>query len=440
MKNDLGSASIGRLFRIYVIPSIIVVIATNTASLVDSLFIGQYVGGEGIAAITVVWPIIGVIMSVAPMIGVGGSTLAGIHKGRNENKTANNYFNLTFFLVLIFGLVFSVLIVLFSEPIMNLFSVEGLVKQYATEYLTYVGLFSITFLIPMSFVPFLKLDGKPMLVVKITIVGVIINIFLDYLFIVKFGMGIKGAAIATGISQLVPSIIFIYILAKSKYWTLKLPVFIKADIIAMIYNGSSEMFGIVAFSISSMIYNSLILYHIGDIGLSAYGIALQVVYLGEMLFIGIAQGMQTPISFNYGASKSRRVKKLLYSSLFVSFIIGIMISVTLWFFGQDISLLFVSDANTISLTVFIFKFYSIAFLFVGLNTIISSYYTAINKPFISMVLALSTVVSMLISMLILPFVFTEYGIWMPIIAAEVISIFFGVYNLIKSGREQISLE
>ena len=292
----------------------------------------------------------------------------------------------------------------------------------------------------MSFVPFLKLDGKPMLVVKITIVGVIINIFLDYLFIVKFGMGIKGAAIATGISQLVPSIIFIYILAKSKYWTLKLPVFIKADIIAMIYNGSSEMFGIVAFSISSMIYNSLILYHIGDIGLSAYGIALQVVYLGEMLFIGIAQGMQTPISFNYGASKSRRVKKLLYSSLFVSFIIGIMISVTLWFFGQDISLLFVSDANTISLTVFIFKFYSIAFLFVGLNTIISSYYTAINKPFISMVLALSTVVSMLISMLILPFVFTEYGIWMPIIAAEVISIFFGVYNLIKSGREQISLE
>jgi Na+-driven multidrug efflux pump len=269
---------------------------------------------------------------------------------------------------------------------------------------------------------FVKLDGKPLAGVISAVISTAANITLDYIFIVILDMGIKGAALGTGIAQLAATMYLFIEILRSDYWELKKPNFLKSDIFAMIYNGSSEMLSMIAVAITGIIYNLIILKYMGEIGVSAYGIALQIFNFATVLFFGISDAIQSPISYNFGAGALDRVKGLRTISVNTGVFIGVVLGVICFFFGHEISSLFVKDANTIEIAGFIMKFYSIAFVVTGANIVLTTYYTAINQPLLSIILSSSrSLVVVLISVLVLPLVFGEIGIWLPIITTEYVT-------------------
>ncbi len=435
MKNNeinLKTTSAKKIFLAYVIPSIIAMITTNAAMLIDTIFIGHFVGPEGIAAITLIAPIIMIIASIAPMIGIGGSTLAGIYKGNNDYEKSNNFFNLTLSLIFIIGIVITLLLFFLHETIPKLLNISGNVALYASEYMYFVSFFVLGFLLPMTLSPFIKLEGKPITVVIIMAIGTITNIILDYLLIVVLDLGIKGAAIATGIGQIVPSIIFLVLIIKSKNWSLRKPEFRKKDIAEMLYNGSSEMLSMIAVSITGFVYNIIILKYLGEIGVSAYGIALQIFNLATVLFYGISDGIQSPISFNFGANQFNRVKSLRRIAINTGVAIGVLLAILTGFFGREVASLFVAHKQTIELTQYILKFYSLSFVVLGVNIVLTTYYTAINQPLISIIIALSrSVIVILVSLLVLPVIFGEIGLWIPIALTEYVTIIIALIFLVK---------
>ena len=419
---DLGKTNINKIFISYVIPSILAMVAANTAMMVDTIFIGRVVGKDGLAALTLIMPVITIIVSISPLIGIGGNTLAGIHRGSDNRERSNNFFNLTLSLLTMVAVVMTVIMMTLNDAFPRLLRLSQNVGELASDYLLYVGPFVIFFLLPMSLSFFVKLDGKPMASVISAGISTVTNITLDYVFIVLLDMGIKGAALGTGLGQMAAFLYLIIEVIRSDYWEFKRPNFLKRDIFAMIYNGSSEMLSMVAVAITGFIYNLIILKYMGEIGVSAYGIALQIFNFATVLFFGISDAIQSPISYNYGANELDRVKSLRKISVSTSVIIGVLLGAICYIFGYEISSLFVKDNSTIEIAGVIMKFYSVSFIATGANIVLTTYYTAINQPLLSIVLASSrSLVVVLISLLLLPLMFGEIGIWLPIITTEYVT-------------------
>ncbi len=429
-KLDLLSTSEKRIFLQYVIPAMLAMLATNVAALVDTIFIGRVIGKEAITAITLIMPVVSYMISFAPMIGIGGSTLAGIHKGAKDDETSKEYFSLTFYLILIAGICMTGIIVGLHNWVPSVLNLTGTVANLASDYLLYVGFFSVFFLSTMVFSFFLRLDEKPVLVIVVTVIGMLINIVLDYVFIVIFGWGMKGAALATGTAQLVPSVIFFVFILRSDYWEIRKPHFPMRRIVAILFNGSSEMLSILAVATTGIIYNIVILSVIGELGVASYGIALQVLNVATFMFYGVSDGIQSPLSVNFGAGQLERVRRIRRLALGLSIAIGMALGLCAMFFGKEMASLFVKDFQTVELAAYVLKFYAVVFPVVGVNMVITSYYTALNQPIVSIILATArSLVLTLLGLLIFPRIFGEFGLWLPICVTEYLTSLLVIFYL-----------
>ena len=243
---DLGKSPINKIFWTYAIPSILAMIAQSTAGLIDSIFVGRYVGPAGLSAITLVMPLVMILIGTTSMVAIGGTTLAGIELGRKNMEKGNNYFNVTITLLSILGIASTLMMLLFADKATSLIDATGITRTYILEYSKTIGLFFMFFLLNFAFSFFLKLDGRPVAVVGITMSGTVINILLDYIMIVRLSMGMKGAALATGLSQLIPWIIFTLVLAGKSVWKFKKPDFNLREIFRIVFNGSSEFLSTTA--------------------------------------------------------------------------------------------------------------------------------------------------------------------------------------------------
>ena len=207
---NLGEDKVSKIFWKYAIPSIIAMLAQTTASFIDSIFVGKFVGPEGLSAITLFFPCVAILIGIAAMFAIGSSTLAGIELGKDNQEKSNNYFNLAMLFLTVISLVSTLIIVSNMELITNALNVTGITKTYILDYGGTISYFFIFFMLNFAMSFFLKLDGKPTIVVIVMISGTLTNITLDYLFIVVFKMGLTGAALATGLSQLIPWTILIF--------------------------------------------------------------------------------------------------------------------------------------------------------------------------------------------------------------------------------------
>lgn len=431
IKLDLGKDSILKIFLSYALPATFAMLFQTSAYFVDTFFVGQYVGAEGIAAITLVMPILNLLIGFATMVGIGGVTMAGIHYGSGDFKSSNNFFNISVWVISFLCILGTIFILLFGESFfLQILNVDGITATYVSEYSMSLAYFFLPFLIAFVLSFFLKLDGKPVFVVVVSLSGVFLNFFLDYYLIGVLGLGMKGAAFATGLSQVIPFIIFVIaILVKSNFY-FAIPHFTKKAVGRIIYNGSSELFGMISLSIAGFVYNTIIINRIGTAGVSAYGIALQVASIGAMLFYGISDSIQSPVSFNYGAKQFDRVAKFRNIAICTSLVIGILTCILTIMFGTDIANVFVNDENVINLSGYIMIFVGISAIVSGVNINVTTYYTAIDQPLISIILAVSrSLVGLLIGLLIFPNLFPEIGLWLPIIFTEIITIILVIYFL-----------
>ncbi|TCK92774.1 putative MATE family efflux protein [Natranaerovirga hydrolytica] len=427
---DLGKTNINKIFWRYVIPSILMMIVQGTAAFIDSLFVGRYVGADGLAAITLVMPLLMLLIGFGIMIAVGGTTLAGIEKGAENFKRSNNLFNVTTSLLLVTGLIGAIVIYTMIPVMAKFTGAQGAVLTHTIKYSTYMSCFAPFFLLNFAFAFFLKLDGKPVTVVLIMLSGTLTNILLDYLLILKFGLGIKGAAIATGLSQAIPFAIFLGFVVFKSSWKIKKPKFYLNEVGRIFFNGLSEFLSNIALAITGVLFNYIIMAKSGSDGVAAYAVAMQIAGIATYIGYGIAEGSQVAVSYNFGAENYTRVKNIRNLSLKVSFILGVLTAITLFLFGNQLAGIFVSESEVAYMAMDILGYYAVSFLFLGININVGTYFTAINDPVRSTIITVyRSLVATVLGLLLLPLIFGDQGIWLTIIFIEVSTFIIAFFML-----------
>ena len=403
-------------------------LAMSTAQVVDGIFIGRFVGPDGLAAINLAWPLVMVFSGISLMIGIGGSTLANISRGSGDDRSADNFYSVTMLLLIGFGaavLITGIGLLNFIPIILG--AGEG-IENLVQDYLRIILIFSPMFMLTFTQDLFIRGDGFPAFPVAVMLAGSVTNIILDYLFVGRFGLGIEGAAWATGGSQLIPFVLMQIFLVRKTRWNFVRPSFRRRDIGRMLFNGLSEFVDETSIGISVYIFNLILIMKIGSDGVAAYSIAAYVGEIFGIIFYGTAQAIHAGVSVNRGAGNSRRVRSFRNLAAGTNFALGIIAFVLLQIFRDTAAAVFVKDQHVIELASEITFYYSFALLLMGVNITSAMFFTAIDKPSQSAGIALSrSLIMLLTGLLVLPLILGNTGIWLTFAFAEVTTFFLALF-------------
>ncbi|MGL5087262.1 MAG: MATE family efflux transporter [Clostridium sp.] len=428
-KIDLENGKVFSIFIRYAIPSIIGMLAMTSAGIIDGVFVGQYVGAEALAAVNIAMPLLNIFFGIGVMIATGGATLSNIKRGEGKINESNNAYTVTVTLVTLIGLIATVFCVVFSDTAAILLGASADTVEHVSTYIRIVSIFFIPFLGSFSLEMFLKNDGFSILPIVAMVLGAITNVIFDIIFIGYLNMGLKGAALATGIAYTVPTVIMLVCIFGKSSWKIVKPIFKIKEISELLFNGSSELLSNVSVGISGLIFNIIIIRDIGTIGVAAYSVSNYAGMIAMAVFFGIASAIHPGVSFNKGCGNEKRVLAFKKIGVITSLISGVILAIILVSFGEAIVHLFVGyDEEITTLAVTIIKFYAVAMILAGVNIVASMYYTAINEPLISATIAGSrSLICLIAGVILLPMIFGSNGIWSSIIFAESITIIVSIY-------------
>lgn len=413
----LGEEKIGKLLLKFSIPAIVGMVVNALYNIVDRIFIGNFVDSLGLAGVTVAFPVMIIIMAFGMLVGIGATSLISIKLGEGNKDEAELILGNAMVLLVIFSATVSVLGLIFLDPLLRLFGASPQVLPYSKAYLSIILFGAVFQTIGFGMNNFIRAEGNPKRAMSTMLIGAILNTILDPIFIIAFNMGIRGAALATIISQAVSAAwVLSYFLGgksslvvKKENW--KLNIKTVANILAI---GSAPFaMQVAASGITTLLNHSLRIYG-GDLAISAYGAINSFSTILLMPIFGINQGSQPIIGFNYGAKKFDRVKKtfLLAIMAATSFtIIGFI--VTRLFPEQLVALFNSKDRELIEIGANGMKIFFTMLPLIGFQIVSSNYFQATGKPKQAMFLSLSRQVLMLIpAILILPRFFGLNGVWM----------------------------
>ena len=426
----------------YAIPNVISMWIFTLYTMIDGVFISRFVGSTALAGVNLVLPLINFIFSISIMIGVGSSTLIAIKFGENKYDEGNKIFTLATFLNLFLGIFISTVILLNIDRVINILGTNKSqeVYTYVREYLSIIVFFSVFYMSGYAFEIYIKIDGKPSYPAICVLVGGFTNLILDYIFVVIFGYGVGGAAVATGISQITScTMLLFYIFFKAKHIKFKKLVKIKSDKIFKIFKtGFSEFLTEISSGILILIYNLVILKKIGVLGVSIFGTISYITSFISMTMIGFSQGIQPIISYYLGKKNYKNLKDILKISIIFLGVLGIFSSIFISLFSEYIGKIFFKEQNMISYVKIVLRIYSLSYIFIGINIFVSAYLTAIKKVIYSALISFPRgILFNSILLLILPNIFGNKIIWIVSFLSEVLTIFICVYLLKKIKREGI---
>ncbi len=419
-------------FLKYAIPSAFSMFISALYTIIDGIFVGQGVGDAALAAVNIVLPFTVILVGMANMMAVGGGALVSKNIGAKEIDKAVNIFRQVCKFLLILSIVISIICVIFTNQIVKLLGATKNLQGLAVDYLRFYALFSIPNLIGIVLNSFVRNDQKPKLAMVSIISGAITNIILDYVFIFKLGFGIKGAAIATGLGQIVTvSILLPHFIKKKGYLSfgkVKLQI---ESIKEFLKIGFPSFFTQASFSVIVLLHNVIITKNIGEIGVSAYSI---INYIGTniyMVLFGLTLGAQPLISYNYGKRDDKKMLSF-YKITCVSSTLFTCIAVSIcYIFGRNLIQIFTSDKEILELAYTGLRFASISYFFVGLNLNTITYYQAIEMPKYSNLICLfRSIIFLPIGLILLSNIFGVNGVWGGTLFAETIT--FTAINLITN--------
>lgn len=439
MKISLSDHFTYRKLLKFVAPSAVMMMFTSIYGVVDGLFVSNYVGKVPFAAINLVMPFIMILGGIGFMIGTGGSALVSKTLGEGDRKKANRYFTMMIYLSLICGAAASVIGFVFIRPISYLLGATDAMIGDCVEYGRMIFLFTTAFMMQNVFQSFLVTAEKPRLGLLATVGAGVTNMALDAWFIAGLGWGVKGAALATGISQTVGGILpLIYFLRPNssllKITRTKLegrPVFLAVT------NGSSELMSNISASVVSMIYNFQLMKFAGEDGVAAYGVLMYVQFVFIALFIGYAIGSAPIIGYHYGAINHSELKNMLKKSIIIMSISGVIMTLLAQALALPIAKVFVGyDEGLFDMTVHAFRVFSFSFILAGINIFASSFFTALNNGAVSAAISfLRTLIFQSTAVIVLPMIWELDGIWLSITVAEVFALIISVTFLAAKKKK-----
>lgn len=408
--NPLGSAPIGSLLKKFAIPSIISMVVNALYNIVDQIFIGQGVGMLGNAATNVAFPMTTITLAIALLLGIGGSANFNLSLGRNDEEKARSIAGTAFGSLILFGLIFCLVIRLFLTPIVMICGATEQTLDYSLAYVSITSLGFPFYMLATGGSHLIRADGKPAYSMFATLSGAIINTILDPLFIFVFGWGIEGAAFATIIGQIFSAFLILLYLPKYLHGSLKfknlIPKF--SCLKAIISLGCASCLNQLAITVIQILLNNT-LRHYGalseygsDIPLAVVGIVMKINTLFLAVVIGLSQGAQPIISFNYGAKKYRRVREAYLKAAGISTIIAVVAFLCFQIFPRQILSLFGNgDALYYRFAIRFFRIYLFCTFFNGLQPVTSNFFSSIGKPYKGIFLSLTRQLIFLVPLVII---------------------------------------
>lgn len=405
-ENPLGYEKIPKLLLKFSLPAIIGMTINSLYNVIDRVFIGNApdLGSNGLAAITICFPIMLIIMAVGLLLGQGGATLFAIKLGQGKNEDAKVTLGNATLLAFICGVVIFIFGELTLDKLLYLFGASDVVLPYAKAYLRVIFIGSVFQTMAMQTNNFLRADGKPMLSMIAMFIGAGLNIILDPIFIFVFKMGMTGAALATLIAQAVSLIWNLYyFLQKSNPNRIRLPYLkLNKNIISGIISLGMPIFCVqMAGSLLSTVLNKSLLFYGGDLAVSGMGIVNSVQALLILPIIGLNQGLQPISSFNYGAKKLERTKAAVKLTILIATIMAIFGFLLAEFFAVEIVSMFNQEPELVSFGSRSMKIWFMFMPLIGAQIIAANFFQTIERPKISMFLSLSRQVLILLPAVIL---------------------------------------
>lgn len=429
MDNEIAlrEQKIGSLLWKFSLPAIVAMLVNSLYNIIDRIFVGRGVGSIGIAATTVAFPLMLILMAFSMLIGIGATALISIRLGEQKKEEAERIIANAMALMIILPLLLTGFYLLFADQILILFGASQEVLPYARDFTHIIMLGSFIGSISMGMNNFIRAEGNPRLAMYTQVSGTILNIILNYVFIFQLGLGIKGSALATLSGQLFSAVwVLSYFtsgrsLVKLKLKNLKFQKSIVLNIIAI---GFAPFAMQLANSVQNLILNKTLIFYGGDMALSAIGIIMSSATLLFMPIVGLSQGAQPIIGYNYGAQQYDRVKETLKMAVIAGTCIAVAGSLAIQLWPTQIAGLF-SDGNQklTHMTAQAMLTFFLMFPVVGFQIICSNYFQAVGKAVESIVLSLSRQVLLFIPLLlILPHFWGINGIWRTAPIADGLSV------------------
>jgi len=446
--SDLGSKRIGPLLAKLAIPSTIGMLVNSLYNVVDTIFVGRGVGTLAIAGIGIVFPIQMIIMAIAQLFGMGAASMVSRSLGKKNYDSASNIAANSFIASFALGIFAAIVVFIFLNPILRVFGATENILPFARDYLSIVTFGFIFFPFVVSSNNLIRAEGAAKNAMTVMIVGAVVNIILDPIFIFRFNMGIKGAAYATIIAQFSAFlyIILYYILGKSSLNIRIVHLRMKWQIVKeMVSLGFASFIRQVSMSLLIIVVNNSLRVYGGDIAIAVFSVVNRVVMFVTMPLFGIVAGAQPMIGFNYGANNMGRVKESLKTSVLSTVAIGAVFFIVFMVIPSKIINLFSTDAELINMGIFPLRMIMLLFPFIGFQVIGSGFFQSIGKARPSIVLSLSRQVLFLIPLvLLLPLLLGINGIWIAFPIADLLAIIVTgilVYRELKKiNKLQIALK
>lgn len=440
-KYDPIHGNVLRVFFHYAVPAVFGLLAMSSAFMIDGIFLGNYVGSQALAAVNIAAPVWSGLFSVVTMLSVGSSVIAGKYLGQNNLAAAKSIFTKALTCTLIFSLASAILGILFLDPIVRALGANEQLAPLASSYLTVIFRCAPAFLLGFCLYYFVRVDNNPLLASSALLISALLNVVLDWCFIVVLELGIQGAAYATGIAH---SIVFFVLV----------PYFLRADtklkptslrgnwreIFKAVINGFSEFVNEISAGLTTLLVNWIMISRLGVEGVAAYTIVNYLFFSGIMIYYGIGESIEPLVSKNFGARQARKISAYISTALLSTLIIALCVCGILLVSTELLINIFLKPGEEVTTEIAIrfVSFFWPAFVFSGINICLTAYFTACHRPLQSASIALSrSLLLPLLFLFTLPQLFGDIGIFISVPIAEFLTFLLAVTFFVNNTPERI---
>ena len=383
--------SLKRQFFKFVIPSIIAMWVFSIYTIVDGFFVANFAGELELYAVTIVVPYVNFLFAIAIITGVGSQTIIGIELGKGNRDEANKVFTFIILFILAFSIILSILGIIFMDQIINFLGADSSLFNLSHQYLSVIVFFSPFYIIAYAFEVLVKVDGFPRTAIIGAVSACMTNIILDYILIDKFQMGVKGAALATGIAQFLSCLIFFIHFRSAKGYLRFVKIKMTASEIVQylkttVAYGFGEFISELNAATFVFIFNLFIIKYLSPEYLSAYAVINYMSLFANSTFQGVCHGTLPLLSYYHGSEEREKSLKIIKMSFIFIFIVSVIMYAIAYFGAKTQFEMFLENKNMISASIRPMRIYALMFLLAGHNLFIASLSSAIGDPKYSIII------------------------------------------------------
>lgn len=404
-------------------------------TMVDGFFVANFVGEEALSAVNLSMPFVNTLFALAIIFAVGTQTIIGVMLGQKKEIEAKQTFSFTVLVITVFAIILAIIGAFNVEHIASFLGASDSLHSLVIDYLHIIIIFAPFFIISYNFEVLVKVDGFPRTATLGVFASAVANIFLDYLFVAVFHWGIKGAAWATGISQVLSTIIFILHFtignATLRFVKFKPDFSLFKKIIPL---GFGDFISEIGIGVIVFFYNIFLLKSLGTESIATFSVISYVNQLVCMCFVGITQGIQPLVSYYYGSEEPDAYKKLFKYSLFSIAAVSVFAVLVSYVFGKNIFLMFFDPEDTILIrdSVVALRKFSPSFLFVGFNLLIAGFSSSLLRAHYSIIINISrSFILIVLSLFFTTNVLGSNYIWYSSILAEGLCLIISLFLLAR---------